>query len=193
MYIGCAFLDKEGCTAYDNATMRIGLLADTHIPKDAKMLPPHIKVAFDGVDLILHAGDIYLLTVLDELEAIAPVIAARGNGDWKLSCDDRLKDSHVLDLVGFKVGLTHAFYTELPLASFGKIMEREFGEPVDVIVSGDTHVAAVERYKGVLMVNPGSPTLPNGLFELVQCLTNSFTYIKHYAMLMICRNQLVLS
>jgi len=47
-----------------------------------------------------------------------------------------------------------------------KMMEREFGEPVDVIVSGDTHVAAVERYKGVLMVNPGSTTLPNGLFEL---------------------------
>ena len=61
--------------------MRIGLLADTHIPRDVKMLPPHVKVALDGVDLILHAGDIYLLTVLDELEAIAPVIAARGNGD----------------------------------------------------------------------------------------------------------------
>jgi len=146
--------------------MRIGLLADTHIPRDAKMLPPHVKVAFDGVDLILHAGDIYLLTVLDELEAIAPVIAARGNGDWELPGDHRLKDSHVLDLAGFKVGLTHAFYTGLPLSSLGKNMEREFGEPVDVIVSGDTHVAAVERYEGVLMVNPGSPTLPNGLFEL---------------------------
>lgn len=145
--------------------MRIGLVADTHVPRDAKRLPPHVKVALDGVDLILHAGDIYLSTVLDELEAIAPVMAARGNGDRDLS-DPRVKDYLVLDLAGFKVGLTHIFYREMPLSSLDKATEREFGRPVDVIVSGDTHVAGVERCQGLLMVNPGSPTLPNGRFEL---------------------------
>ena len=110
---GYAFLDEECPVAYNDATMRIGLLADTHIPKDAKMLPPHVKVALDGVDLIFHAGDIYLSTVLDELEAIAPVIAARGNGDTELSGDHRVKDSHVLDVAGFKVGLIHDFDPEL--------------------------------------------------------------------------------
>lgn len=144
--------------------MRIGLIADTHIPRDAKMLPPHVKVALDGVELILHAGDIYLSTVLDELEATAPVIAARGNGDGKLLDDHRVKDNHVLDVGGFRVGLTHAF--DVPLSSFDDAMERKFGGPVDIIVSGDTHVAGVERYKNVLLVNPGSPTLPSGLFQL---------------------------
>ena len=45
-------------------------------------------------------------------------------------------------------------------------MEREFGKRMDIIVFGDTHVAMVESYDGTLLVNPGSPTLPNGLFEL---------------------------
>ncbi len=145
--------------------MRIGLVADTHIPRDAKSLPPHVKVALDGVDLILHAGDIYLSTVLDELETIAPVLAARGNGDRDLS-DPRVKDYLVLDLAGFKVGLTHTFYRETPLTPLGKVMEQEFGTPVDVIVFGDTHVVVLERCQDVLVVNPGSPTLPNGRFEL---------------------------
>ncbi len=147
--------------------MRIGLIADTHIPKDAKMLPPHVKAAFKGVDLILHAGDIYLPTVLDELETIAPVLAARGNGDREFPQTHRLKDSHVLDIAGFKLGLTHSMvYPELPLSPIDKTMEREFGGRMDIIVFGDTHVALVERYKGVILVNPGSPTLPNGLFKL---------------------------
>ena len=147
--------------------MRIGLIADTHIPTDAKILPPHVKHAFKGVDLILHAGDIYLPRVLDELETMAPVLAARGNGDGEFPEDRRLKDSHVLDVAGFRLGLTHGMvYPELEPCSFYKTMEREFGRPMDIVVFGDTHVALVERYKGVLLVNPGSPTVPNGLFKL---------------------------
>ena len=61
--------------------MRIGLISDTHIPHDAKAIPPQVKEVFRGVDLILHAGDIYLSSVLDELEEIAPVLAARGDDD----------------------------------------------------------------------------------------------------------------
>ncbi len=160
------FLDEEQRAAYNDARMRIGLIADTHIPRDAKMLPPHVKVAFNGVDLILHAGDIYVSDVLDELEAVAPVVAALGNGDRELPRDQRIRGSHTLTIDGFTVGLTHAFDLNVPLRTFENAMEREFGGPVDVVVSGDTHVAVVEEYKGVLLVNPGSPTLPNGLFEL---------------------------
>ena len=45
-------------------------------------------------------------------------------------------------------------------------MERKFGKRIDIIIFGDTHVALVARYNGILLVNPGSPTLPNGRFEL---------------------------
>lgn len=146
---------------------RIGLIADTHIPRDAKMLPPHVKEAFKGVDLILHAGDIYLPAILDELETIAPVLAAQGNGDGDFPQDHRLSENHVLDLAGLHLGLTHAIdYPGSPYYDLDGAIERKFGKRIDIIVFGDTHVAMVERYNGILMVNPGSPTLPNGRFEL---------------------------
>ncbi|MBI4288759.1 MAG: metallophosphoesterase family protein [Chloroflexi bacterium] len=147
--------------------MRIGLISDTHIPRDVKTLPPQVTEAFQGVDLILHAGDIYELAVLDELERVAPVLAARGNGDSAKLEDRRIKESHVLDLDGLRLGMSHAVeYPEPPWCTLEKAMEREFGGPVDIIVSGDTHVAIVESYKGILIINPGSPTLPNGMYQL---------------------------
>ena len=51
--------------------MRIGLVSDTHIPEVAPAIPGQIAQAFRVVDLILHAGDIYVSSVLDELEYIA--------------------------------------------------------------------------------------------------------------------------
>ena len=62
--------------------MRIGLISDTHIPDVARAIPRNVSRAFSGVDLILHAGDIQLASVLDELERIAPVLAARGDDDY---------------------------------------------------------------------------------------------------------------
>ena len=147
--------------------IRIGLIADTQIPRDAKILPPHVKEALKDVDLILHAGDIYLPRILDELETIAPVLAARGNGDKDFPWDHRLKDNHVLNIAGLNLGLTHMInYPVSPVYSFDKEMESKFGKRMDIIIFGDTHVATVEKYNGILLVNPGSPTLPNLRFEL---------------------------
>ena len=56
--------------------MRIGLISDTHVPGGATEVPPQVATAFEGVDLILHAGNIYRTGTLDWLERIAPVKAA---------------------------------------------------------------------------------------------------------------------
>jgi len=70
--------------------MRIGLLSDTHIPEVTRVLPHEVTQAFHDVDLILHAGDIYDPTVLDELERIAPILASEGDDDyWRETKDDR--------------------------------------------------------------------------------------------------------
>ncbi len=148
-------------------TLRVGLIADTHIPRDAKILPPHVKEAFRDVNLILHAGDIYLPEILDELETIAPVLAARGNGDYDFPEDNRMGEVQVFNVAGLDIGLTHAINypgsTQFPC---DRDIVRQCGRPVDVIVFGDTHIAMVEKYNSTLLVNPGSPTLPNGRFEL---------------------------
>lgn len=147
--------------------MKIGLISDSHIPHAAKFLPPQVFKAFSGVDLILHAGDIYQLSVLNELEKIAPVYAARGNGDYHLPHDPRIKESHVLTLKGRSLGLTHSVeFPEPPWCTLESAMQRDFGGPMDILVGGHTHQAMIEDYQGILIINPGSPTLPDGLYGL---------------------------
>ncbi|HKF36105.1 MAG TPA: metallophosphoesterase family protein, partial [Ktedonobacteraceae bacterium] len=57
---------------------QIGVISDTHIP-DFRWLPESVWQHFAGVELIIHAGDLSVLRVIDELETIAPVVAVQGN------------------------------------------------------------------------------------------------------------------
>lgn len=149
--------------------MRIGLLSDTHIPEACHLdsefatdvLWPKLAQVFRGVDLIFHAGDIIELGVLDWLGKIAPVLAARGNHDTYLPKDLRLKETHVLNCVGFRVGLIHAFYPDRD--PIQRHIDYCFKRPLDVVVFGDTHFDVVQNRDGVLMVNPGSPTYPRNM------------------------------
>ncbi|MFC1985053.1 metallophosphoesterase family protein [Chloroflexota bacterium] len=140
--------------------MRVGLIADTHILQDGVELPCQVAEIFQGVNLILHAGDLILLSVLDWLEKIAPVLAVRGNGDSGLPSDPRLAETRTLTIFGKRIGLCHNLDTRSDLQS---VMKRYFDGVVDVIVFGDTHVAGIETREGVLVVNPGSPSIPRGL------------------------------
>ena len=86
--------------------MRIGLLTDTHLPSTIRDLWDEVKTAFEGVDLILHGGDIVSPRVLDWLEELAPTLAARGNNDggWE---DARLDDIQWLTLEGWRIAMIH--------------------------------------------------------------------------------------
>lgn len=145
--------------------MRIGLISDTHLPEAGKVLPPQVAKVFRDVDLILHGGDLHILDVLDALEKMAPVLCARGNGDMWLPEDHRLNDTQVVTVDGLRIGLCHglALPEEPPWRTLEKLMNRDFGGPVDIVVHGDTHVECVEYFKRTLLVNPGSPTLPHNL------------------------------
>jgi predicted phosphodiesterase len=86
--------------------LRLGLVADTHIPEARAQLWPQVFAAFAGCDAILHAGDIHELWLLDQLEQVAPVFAARGNGDEgfggrvRARPDPRVHDTWILELGG---------------------------------------------------------------------------------------------
>lgn len=154
--------------------MRIGLISDTHIPTARRELWPQVYEALRGVDLIMHGGDLHDPVVLDWLEEVAPVLAVWGNGDfggWQRTEppeDPRLTESRVLTLGGsegraLRIGLVHDFPLpeSPPQRTVEGLMGHFFGGPVNVIVRGSTHAAEVTTVKGVLVVNPGSPTLPN--------------------------------
>ena len=88
--------------------MRVGLLSDTHVPEAEKALPSEVVEAFRGVDLILHAGDMLVPSVLDELERIAPVLAALGDDEYSsIFYDKRVKEKHVLKLGETTLWLMH--------------------------------------------------------------------------------------
>lgn len=136
--------------------MKIGLISDTHIPDRGKKIPKKVFDAFKEVELILHTGDITSLEVIKELEKIAPTIAIQGNMDRTKGLN--LPKSKVITIENKKIGLIHGevyprgdsqqlYYTALELG-------------VDILVSGHSHIAQVEKIKGIILVNPGSPVAP---------------------------------
>jgi putative phosphoesterase len=144
--------------------MRIGLISDTHMPEVAQVLPPQIAEAFRGVDLILHAGDIYASSVLDELEHIAPVLAAKGDDDsGDMLIDRRVKWKHVLKLEGQTLWLIHYMPYPYSVASWRARISLGQGEhdAPDIVVFGHDHCTILHHHSGVLFVNPGSPTFLN--------------------------------
>lgn len=154
------------------AVTRIGLIADTHYPEAGELWDEAYE-ALRGSDLILHAGDLHVTEVLDWLEqrCAAPVLAVRGNGDdggggRPICADDRrMKPVQTVLAGGVRLGMVHdATLPEWPPhRTLESIMEHHFGGRVDVLLHGDTHVPQVEEMRGVLLVNPGSPTFPRNL------------------------------
>ena len=143
--------------------MRIGLIADTHLPSLVRHLDelgPQTADALRGVDLILHAGDVAAPSVLDWCSQFADVLVAEGNND--LFIDTRMAERQFLDVEGWRIGMAHELRPES--RPIGDILHSALGgELVDVLIGGDTHVERLEYREGVLLVNPGSPILPHHL------------------------------
>ena len=165
--------------------MKIGVISDTHNPSVGAEPPPEVAIAFQGVDVILHAGDIYLPSCLDWLEEIAPVYAVEMEADAHFAEDPRVVNkSRVLHLEGHSIGLIHDLlvpgmvqeiteYSPIskhfpPDADLSTALETVFDAAVDIVIFGHTHYAVVEEFQGILMVNPGSPSLPKQLRRLGQ-------------------------
>ena len=145
--------------------VRIGLIADTHMPGSIRDLWPQIPDAFSSVDYILHAGDLHTRDVIDQLETIAPTYVARGNGDVGLE-DDRIQDTWVLEFAGVTIAMVHRFPTpkRKPNDFIAAYTERTFpGVNPDVVIYGHTHRNEIHQVDDLLCVNPGSPTLPRNL------------------------------
>ncbi len=119
----------------------VGVISDTH-----GLLRPEAVAALASVDLIVHAGDIGSAALLDELAAIAPVVAVRGNNDrgrWAAA----LPETVTTEIAGVRLHVVHDLKTLR-------------GDPatlgVDVVISGHSHKPRVARRAGMLLLNPGS-------------------------------------
>jgi len=121
--------------------MLIGVISDTH-----GLLRQEALDSLQGVEHILHAGDVGNADILDRLREIAPVTAIRGNIDVHGPCAE-LPATEAIELAGHFIYMVHAI-EDLDLnPGVAKI---------DIVVCGHSHKAsAVERH-GILYLNPGS-------------------------------------
>jgi putative phosphoesterase len=134
--------------------MRVAVLSDTHAPRYWKACPPEVARRLDGVDLILHAGDVCRAAVLEELAAFAPVRAVLGNNDEPDVAAWGAPETLRLDLDGLPAAMVH---DAGPAAGRPRRLRRRF-PGAELVVFGHSHIPLDLTADGVRIFNPGSPT-----------------------------------
>jgi putative phosphoesterase len=126
--------------------MRLGVISDTH-----GLLRPEVFDAFEGVDHILHAGDVGRADLLSDLEALAPVTAVYGNTDG-MELRRLLPQVAMLELDGFDIVVTHGDQLGSPTP---EALHSAFPD-AQIIVYGHTHRPLLRIVDVVVTVmNPG--------------------------------------
>ena len=123
----------------------IGLISDTH-----GLVRPSVMHALQGVELILHAGDVGSRDVLFELATIAPVQAVYGNVDDLHTPE--LEEHRWLTLDGWRIHVSHGHEVRAPSPN---LLTRRYPE-ADILVYGHTHRAVVQWVDRQLVINPGA-------------------------------------
>jgi hypothetical protein len=130
--------------------VKIGVISDTHLSCYDTGLARIIAQHFKDADLILHAGDLVDLRVLDIFAGIE-VKAVSGNMD-NMSVKDKLPEQLIFEIKGFKIGLIHGWGS--PLGIEEKLLAK-LGD-VNCVVYGHTHKPVNYKENGILFFNPGS-------------------------------------
>lgn len=144
----------------------LGLISDTHMPDRLSGLPPALFEILRGVDLLLHAGDVGELYVLDQLSAIAPVVAVHGNDDTP-AARQHLPAQQVIAIAGRRLVLFHSHYPDReqelasrqvdewqPRLDYRAAVTRQAGGQIGIF--GHSHIPMSVHHDGVLLVNPGA-------------------------------------
>ncbi|MGD0565989.1 MAG: metallophosphoesterase family protein [Candidatus Goldiibacteriota bacterium] len=137
-----------------NNIRSIGLISDTHVPSRAAALPAAIHGHFNGVDLVIHCGDIVDAGTITELSSIAPVIAVKGNMD---PVHLTVNTEEVLSINDkFTICVSHGSGSPFDIKQ--RLLKTFLTFSPDIICYGHTHVCSDEIYNSVRFLNPGSPT-----------------------------------
>ena len=124
----------------------VGIISDTH-----GLLQPAVIEAFKDTDLIIHAGDVGGYEIIEDLQAIAPVEAVKGNMDMDVWAH-KLPETRLIKIGSVLLYVIHDVY---------KIKIKPSKAKISAVVHGHTHKASfIEDHDGVLFLNPGSATHP---------------------------------
>ena len=150
--------------------MKIGVISDTHLSKGNCELPKQLIAEFKTCNLIIHAGDLIDICVLEALSKIAKTEAVCGNMD-NHNMKPGLEDKKIFNIEGKKICVMHGYGH--PDNLVGILKDEFFPEKPDIIIFGHSHKPKNEYIDGVLFFNPGSatdivyaPYLSYGLIEI---------------------------
>jgi uncharacterized protein len=151
--------------AQERIAATIGLVSDTHVPVGLDTLHQALFEVLRGVDLILHAGDVGDVAVLDRLSVLAPMIAVVGNDDSP-EAERILPMQQVVSAAGQRIVLAHSHYPDREEETAARKIDAwepkldwraSYGHTTGarIAVSGHTHIPMCIEHQGVLLVNPG--------------------------------------
>ncbi len=134
--------------------MTIAIIADTHLPRGRRRLPDACLAYLRGAELILHAGDIAAVAVLEELRGLGPkVLAVHGNVD-EPALVELLPAEAEIEIAGLRLAMVHdAGPARGRLARLRARFPR-----AGAVVFGHSHIPLHEAEGGFQIFNPGSPT-----------------------------------
>jgi putative phosphoesterase len=132
----------------------IAILADTHMPKGGRELPPRCLELVAGAEATIHAGDFSAASVLEALRRRCPVVhAVHGNVD-EAALREALPEALEVTLGGSRVAVIH---DAGPAKGRLERLRRRF-PGADAVVFGHSHMPLHEAAAGFQIFNPGSPT-----------------------------------
>ncbi|MEA2479359.1 MAG: uncharacterized protein QOJ07_1281 [Thermoleophilaceae bacterium] len=133
----------------------IAVISDTHLPRGSRRIPDACVERMRASDLIVHAGDIATVEVLDDIAALGPPVAAvHGNVDEAV-LRERLPEARTIDAEGATLAIVH---DAGPAGGRLARMRRRFPEAA-AVVFGHSHIPLHEQSEdGFQIFNPGSPT-----------------------------------
>ncbi|HWX81712.1 MAG TPA: metallophosphoesterase family protein [Steroidobacteraceae bacterium] len=125
----------------NKSELRVGLLSDTH-----GLLRAEARAFLTGCDYIIHGGDVGAAAILEDLEALAPLIAVRGNNDDKPWADN-LRETELIRLGGVFVYVIH---------DLAKLNVDPTALGIRAVICGHSHKPLIDERAGILYINPGS-------------------------------------
>ena len=135
--------------------MKIGVLSDTHITRGADNFPQKVIERLSSVDAIIHAGDYQDISVVETLTELKDFYGVCGNMDPG-RVRTVLPEKRIVELNGFKIGITHGWGAPNGIESRVKSCFSE--DDLNAIVFGHSHIPCNQIIDNILFFNPGSPT-----------------------------------